>query len=516
MAENSTAENAIARPVPEPFTLVIFGASGDLANRKLLPAVFGLFADGLLPREFDIVGYARTPKTDEEFRAETREAVLRSPRAKSLTDEAWAGFAGRLHYISGQYDDAASFRSLASRLDALAAGQKRPSNCLFYLATPPNVCVPIVDCLAAAGLARAGGRAPPWSRIVIEKPFGGDLASARDLNAGLLRSFAEHQVFRIDHYLGKETVQNILVLRFANSIFEPIWNQKYVDHVQITVAETVGVEGRGSYYEQAGALKDIVQNHMMHLVCLVAMEPPLSLEADAVRDEKVKVLRALRPIPPQCLPEGVVRAQYASGKVGGRTVPGYREEPEVAPDSAVETFVAVKTFIDNWRWAGVPFYLRTGKRMPVRVTEIAVHFKAIPRVLFGAPPRGPLPPNVLAMRIQPNEGISMRFEVKAPGHAMHIHPFQMDFGYVEAFRREPPEAYERLILDAALGDSTLFTRGDEVEAAWAFLEPVFTGCRQAPVRDLPTYAAGSWGPKEADGLLAADGREWMIFRRPHK
>ena len=516
MAENSTAENATAKPVPEPFTLVIFGASGDLANRKLLPAVFGLFADGLLPREFDIVGYARTPKTDEEFRAETREAVLRSPRAKSLTDEAWAGFAGRLHYISGQYDDAASFRLLASRLDALAAGQKRPSNCLFYLATPPNVCVPIVDCLAAAGLARAGGRAPPWSRIVIEKPFGRDLASARDLNAGLLRSFAEHQVFRIDHYLGKETVQNILVLRFANSIFEPIWNQKYVDHVQITVAETVGVEGRGSYYEQAGALKDIVQNHMMHLVCLVAMEPPLSLDADAVRDEKVKVLRALRPIPPQCLPEGVVRAQYASGKVGGRTVPGYREEPDVAPDSAVETFVAMKTFIDNWRWAGVPFYLRTGKRMPVRVTEIAVHFKAIPRVLFGAPPRGPLPPNVLAMRIQPNEGISMRFEVKAPGHAMHIHPFQMDFGYVEAFRREPPEAYERLILDAALGDSTLFTRGDEVEAAWAFLEPVFTGCRQAPVRDLPAYAAGSWGPKEADDLLAADGREWTIFRRPHK
>jgi glucose-6-phosphate 1-dehydrogenase len=512
----TTAENSTARPVPEPFTLVIFGASGDLANRKLLPAVFGLFADGLLPRDSAVVGYARTAKTDDEFRAETRKAVAGSARAKSVTDEAWAAFAARLHYVTGKYDDPESFRSLGSRLEGLAAGQNRPSNCLFYLATPPNVCVPVVEGLAAAGLARPGSRAPPWSRVVVEKPFGRDLASARDLNAGLLRSFAEHQVFRIDHYLGKETVQNILVLRFANSIFEPIWNQKYVDHVQITVAETVGVEGRGSYYEQAGALRDIVQNHMMHLVCLVAMEPPLSLDADAVRDEKVKVLRALRPIPPQCLPEGVVRAQYSSGQVSGRAAPGYREEPEVARDSSVETFAAIKTFIDNWRWAGVPFYLRTGKRMPVRVTEIAIHFKAIPRVLFGAPPRGPLPANVLAMRIQPNEGISMLFEVKVPGHAMRIHPFQMDFGYAGAFRREPPEAYERLILDAALGDSTLFTRGDEVEAAWAFLEPVFAGCRQASVRDLPTYAAGSWGPREADDLLAADGRQWMIFRRPHK
>jgi glucose-6-phosphate 1-dehydrogenase len=511
---NDTAIPSAAMNRPEPFSLVIFGASGDLTARKLLPAVYGLFTDGLLPREFRVVGYARTPQGDEPFRDAMREAVGRSPRGKDVSPEAWRDFAARLHYVSGDYTDASGFHSLAARLRGLDAAAGTPGNCLFYLATPPNVFVPIVTALRAAGLARPGARAAPWSRLIVEKPFGRDLAGARALNAEVLGAFAERQVFRIDHYLGKETVQNLLVLRFANSIFEPIWNQKYIDHVQITVAETVGVERRGSYYEHAGALRDIVQNHLMHLVCLVAMEPPLSLEAEAVRDEKVKVVRSLRPLDAACMPGGLVRAQYGPGTVQGKAVPGYREEPEVAPDSLTETYAAIKTSIDNWRWAGVPFYLRTGKRLPARATEIAIQFKAIPRVLFGAPPRGPVEPNVLVIRIQPNEGISMRFQVKVPGHAMRIEPYQMDFGYAETFRRGPPEAYERLLLDAVLGDATLFTRGDEIEAAWTFLEPVLEACRPPHVRELPTYPAGTWGPRQADALIQADGRRWMLTRPP--
>jgi glucose-6-phosphate 1-dehydrogenase len=500
--------------VPEPHALVIFGASGDLTARKLLPAVYGLFLDGLLAADFDVIGYARSPKTDEQFRAEMRDAVARSSRGRDMKPEAWNAFASRLFYQAGGYDDPAGFHALGARIDALAARTHRPPSALFYLATPPNVIAPIIRGLDAANLARKGARAAPWSRLVIEKPFGRNLASARDLNAEVLGVFDETQVFRIDHYLGKETVQNILVLRFANSIFDPLWNQKYVDHVQITVSETMGVERRGSYYEQAGALRDIMQNHMMHLLCLVAMEPPLALEADAVRDEKVKVLRALRPFPRQCMPEGLVRAQYAAGEIGGQPARGYLEEEGVAPDSTTETYVAMKTFVDNWRWAGVPFYLRTGKHLPARITEISIHFKPIPRVLFGAPSRPPVTPNALALRIQPNEGISMRFEVKVPGHATRIESFQMDFGYAEAFHRAPPEAYERLILDAALGDSTLFTRSDEVEAAWAFFEPILDACRESPPGRLPSYPAGTWGPAEADALLEADGRRWMIVRRP--
>jgi len=511
--DNASAGNGGVRPAAEPFALVIFGASGDLAHRKLLPAVWGLFLDGLLPPDFAVVGYARSPKTDDGFRAEMREAVLRSPRGKNLADDAWRAFASRLHYVAGGYGEPADFAALGARLKALAA-PGRPGNVLFYLAAPPTVFAPIVRGLGGSGLARRGSAGPPWSRIVIEKPFGRDLATARDLNREVLAAFAEHQVFRIDHYLGKETVQNIMVLRFANSIFEPIWNQKYVDHVQITVAETVGVEQRAAYYEHAGALRDIVQNHLMHLVCLVAMEPPMSLASDAVRNEKVRVLRALRPIAPECMPESLVRAQYAAGSLRGRPVAAYREEPGVAPDSATETFVALKTFVDNGRWAGVPFYLRTGKRMPARITEISIHFKAVPRVLFGALACGPLPPNVLALRIQPNEGISIQFEVKVPGRAMGIEPYQLDFGYADAFGRGPPEAYERLLLDAALGDSTLFTRGDEVEAAWTFLEPVLRACAASAARPLPSYPAGTWGPREADALIEAGGRRWMLFRRP--
>jgi glucose-6-phosphate 1-dehydrogenase len=503
-----------AKVMPEPFTLVIFGASGDLAHRKLVPAVYGLWQDGLLPPLFALVGFARHPKTDEAFRQELRQAVEKFSHGRTVGGPAWDGFARRLHYLVGDYDDPAAFRALGAYLEKQAAEEHRPASALFYLATPPQMFPLVVWRLGEAGLSRAGAKAPPWSRIVIEKPFGSDLASARALNEEVLRVFAERQVFRIDHYLGKETVQNVLVLRFANSIFEPLWNQKYVDHVQITVAESGGVEQRGPYYDRAGALRDIVQNHMMQLVCLVAMESPLALGADAVRDEKVKVLRSLRPIPAACVPEGLVRAQYGAAEAHGKRRRGYLEEDGVAPGSTTETYMAMKIFIDNWRWAGVPFYLRTGKRLAARLTEIAVHFKPIPQVLFGAPGRGPVEPNVLALRIQPNEGITLRFQVKVPGPAMQIEPFQMDFGYAEVFERAAPEAYERLLLDAALGEPTLFTRGDEIEAAWTFIQPILDGIKQCPVATLPSYPAGSWGPPEADALLEADGRRWSLVRRP--
>lgn len=503
-----------AKVMPEPFTLVIFGASGDLARRKLVPAVYGLWQDGLLPPLVTLLGFARHPKTDEAFRQELRQAVEKFSHGRTVDAQAWDGFARRLHYQVGDYDDPAAFRALGAYLEKQAAEEHRPANALFYLATPPQTFPLVVRRLGEAGLSRAGAKAPPWSRIVIEKPFGSDLASARALNEEVLRVFVERQVFRIDHYLGKETVQNILVLRFANSIFEPLWNQKYVDHVQITVAESGGVEQRGPYYDHAGAVRDIVQNHMMQLVCLVAMESPLALGADAVRDEKVKVLRSLRPIPAACVPEGVVRAQYGAAEAHGKRRRGYLEEDGVAPGSTTETYMAMKLFIDNWRWAGVPFYLRTGKRLAARMTEIAVHFKPIPQVLFGAPARGPVEPNVLALRIQPNEGITLRFQVKVPGPAMQIEPFQMDFGYAEVFEHAAPEAYERLLLDAALGEPTLFARGDEIEAAWTFVQPILDGIRQCLVATLPSYPAGSWGPAEADALLEADGRRWSLVRRP--
>jgi len=494
--------------IPKPFTLVIFGASGDLTRRKLIPAVYRLFSEGLLPDDFRIVGFARREKTDDSFRAELRQAVEQYSRLEPHLDENWGPFARRIFYHRSTFEDAAGFQSLFERLKSLA-GPEGPGNCLFYLAAQPNSVPVIVEQLGGAGLSCEGENC--WSRIIVEKPFGRDLESARALNAQIGRAFDEHQIFRIDHYLGKETVQNILVLRFANSIFEPIWNQQYVDHVQITVSETIGLEGRGRYYEQAGALRDMVQNHMMHLLCLTAMEPPVGLDADAIRDEKVKVLEALRPIPVECLPSDLVRAHYTSGDCGGETVPGYRDEDGVDPDSTTETFVAFKALVDNRRWSGVPFYLRTGKRLPARLTDIAIHFKVGPRVLFNGRSGGPMEPNVLAIRIQPNEGISLQFQVKTPGSITSIRPLRMDFSYADAFGQGPPEAYERLLLDAALGDSTLFTRRDEVERAWAFVTPILAHCADRP---LATYAAGSWGPAEADDLIAADGRRWEVMKRP--
>ena len=498
----------MSKKVPDPFVLVIFGASGDLTRRKLIPAVYGLFRDGLLPAEFSLIGYARSEKTDESFRAEMHEATRKFVRSGPFDEKTWQAFASRTRYHTGSYD-AEGQRWLKQQIE-----KDGPANCLFDLATPPGTFGPLVDALSAAGLARRDGDDGCWTRLIVEKPFGRDLKSACELNAKLRHAFSEEQIFRIDHYLGKETVQTILVLRFANSIFEPIWNQKYVDHVQITVSETIGVEGRGKYYDQAGALRDILQNHMMHLLGLIAMEPPVALDADAVRDEKVKLLRALRPIPHKCFADNVVRAQYAAGTCRGEAAPGYRDEEGVATDSSTETFIALKTFVDNRRWAGVPFYLRTGKRMAARVTDISIHFKPVPQVLFNTPGSPRLKPNVLAIRIQPNEGISLQFQVKVPGPAMEIRPFQMAFGYASAFGKEPPDAYERLLLDAALGDSTLFIRDDEVEAAWSFVTPLIESCEREHVETLPTYPAGSWGPKEADVMIEADGRRWEMMRRP--
>ncbi|HPD15241.1 MAG TPA: glucose-6-phosphate dehydrogenase [Planctomycetota bacterium] len=513
MAPGNAQGPSRRRDSPEPFTLVIFGASGDLAARKLLPAVYRLFQQRLLPEQFAVVGFARTPMADETFREEVRQALDQFAPDKPATAD-WPQFASRLFYHRGDYSDAASFAALRARLEALAASRNAPCNTLFYLATPPAMFAPIAEQIRAAGLSVPGEPCRGWARLVIEKPFGRDLASARALNAHIRSAFAEDRIFRIDHYLGKETVQNILVLRFANALFEPLWNHKYVDHVQITVAETVGVEQRGPYYDQAGALRDMVQNHLMHLLAFVGMEAPNSLDPDTVRDEKVKVLKCLRPMPRACVTSELVRAQYEAGEVAGRPVPGYHEEPGVAPDSITETYVAFKTFIESWRWAGVPFYLRTGKRLAERVTEIGVHFKPVPQVLFNAPPFGPMAPNVLALRIQPNEGISLQFQVKRPGAGVRIEPFRMDFGYAAAFGGEPPDAYERLLLDAALGDSTLFTRSDEVEAAWAFLTPILYTCAEDPLTALPRYPAGTWGPREADAMIAADGRRWTVLRRP--
>jgi len=500
------------RKMPDPFALVVFGASGDLTSRKLVPAVFRLFCDGLLPDGTSIVGYARSNKTDRNFRDELRKSTRATLTCKGqpVDDKTWAKFASRIHYHRGSYDSPDDFTLLKRRLEALTAENGAPLNCLYYLATPPEMFGPIVLQLGRAGVAATGAGDGTWPRIVIEKPFGRDLPSARELNRRVQLVFDESQIFRIDHYLGKETVQNIMVLRFANSIFEHLWSHDYVDHVQITVAESLGVGSRGGYYDRAGALRDMVQSHMMHLLCLVAMDPPVALTPDAVRNEKVKVLAALRRIPPECAAGGVVRAQYAAGRIDDAEVRAYRRTPGVSETSGTETFVAFKADVDNWRWAGVPFYLRTGKCLPRRCTEISVHFKDVPQVLFNRPPAGPLPPNVLAIRVQPDEGISLEFQVKAPGPAMNISPLKMDFGYQESFGSPPPDAYERLLLDAAIGDATLFARCDEVEAAWRFVSPVIEGFSQDNCDKILEYPAGTWGPAEADDLIRADGHQWHL------
>jgi glucose-6-phosphate 1-dehydrogenase len=497
---------------------VILGAAGDLTKRKLLPALYQLAKEDLLAGDFRVLGVSRETLGADGFRALMRTAVEQSDEiADGIDDTVWTRLSSKLHYVAGDLTAPTTYEGVATRLAELERDLPPDrANRLFYLAVPPSVFEASVRALSNSGLAPkipdAGAR--PWVRIVIEKPFGRSLETAQQLNALVLDVLAEHQVYRIDHYLGKETVQNILVLRFANSIFEPLWNRQSIASVQITAAETVGVELRGKYYEEAGVIRDMFQNHLLQLLTLTAMEPPVTMGADAVRDEKVKVLRSVRWLTPETIPLNAVRAQYVAGRMSGQTVPGFLQEPNVNPESRTPTFAALRLHVDNWRWKGVPFYLRSGKRMPTRVSEIAIEFRAPPLLMFGHGTRAQASPNVLVMRVQPNESISLRFEVKIPGAAcaldptIQVTPVDMDFNYADAFGAAVSPAYETLLLDAMIGDATLFTRSDEVEAAWRVTDPLLEYWEKNPPARMPLYAAGSWGPPDADALLHADGFHW--------
>jgi glucose-6-phosphate 1-dehydrogenase len=493
---------------PDPNTLVIFGATGDLTHRKLMPALYNLARANLLPPGFSVIAFARRPYSDDRFREEMLSAVNRFSRAGPAQPDVWDRFAQGIFYLQSDFSDPEGYQRLARLLAHVDEERGTCGNRLFYLATPPDAYPEIIQRLGETGLAKNGEDKGCWGRIIIEKPFGHDLKSARELNRQVLEVFHEDQVYRIDHYLGKETVQNILVFRLANGIFEPLWNRRYVDHVQITMAESIGIEGRGAYYDKAGVLRDVFQNHMMQLLSLLAMEPPISFEANYVRDEKVKVLKAIRPFSPEAVNHCTVRGQYGPGIVEGEPVPGYRQEKNVAPASVTETFVAVKLWVDTWRWADVPFYLRSGKRLPKRATEISIHFKQAPLLLFGQHVSDEMKPNLLVLKIQPDEGISLRFGAKIPGPTIHVQPVNMDFRYGTAFGAESPDAYERLLLDCMLGDSTLFARGDEVEAAWALVTNILEGWEQGPPPEFPNYSAGTWGPQAAHDFMARDGRAW--------
>ena len=486
-----------------PCSAVIFGATGDLTKRKLMPALFRLAQQRLIPAEFAVLGVGRQTMGDEDFRARMREALDEFGEEKP-SDAVWQSFANGLFYLQGDFKDAGLCKGLAETLTRVDRERNTQGNHLLYLATAPEFFGIIAKQLGDAGLAQYSGNG--WVRLIVEKPFGHDLETARALNAELAAIFHEDQIYRIDHYLGKETVQNLLVFRFANSIFEPVWNQHFIDHVQITNAESLGVEGRGAYYEEAGVVRDMIQNHVFQVLALIAMEPPASLEANPVRDEKVKALQAVRPIARERLDDLAARGQYGAGYVLGKRVVGYREEPNVNPDSSTETFAALKLYLDNWRWAGVPFYVRSGKRLAKQVTEIAIQFKDVPHRLFTASD-APLEPNVFVIRIQPNEGITLRFGAKLPGQAMRIRWVNMDFRYGSSFGVEPPEAYERLLLDCMLGDSTLYARRDMSERGWEIVTPILEAWSEK-ARDFPNYAAGSAGPKAADHLIERDGRRW--------
>lgn len=493
----------------EPCALVIFGASGDLTGRKLLPGVYALAKNRMLPSAFAVVGFARRPISDAEFRDKMKSSVQKYARSQPLDEPVWDDLARGMRYVQGAFDDATAYRKLKETLEELDRTRGTAGGRTFYLAVPPDAVRGIVEQLVEAGLCpRPDGPGTPYARVIVEKPFGVDLASAKQLNRDLLGLLDERQVFRIDHYLGKETVQNLLVLRFGNTIFEPLWNRSHVSHVELTVAEHIGMEGRGKFYEQTGLMRDIVQNHTLQLLSLVAMEAPVAWDADAVRDEKVKALRALRQIRSiEEIRTSTLRGQYAGGVVRGDAVPGYREEPDVAGASSVETYVAIEARVENWRWAGVPFYIRAGKRLAKRVTEIGLHFRPLPHPLFDESTLGLRQPNSLVLRIQPDEGIALRFASKIPGQGVAMRDVAMDFRYGTAFGHESPEAYERLLLDTMRGDATLFTRHDEVEAQWSFVDPILAAWRDNAAL-LASYPAGGWGPAESDAMLARNGHHW--------
>jgi glucose-6-phosphate 1-dehydrogenase len=494
--ENPLAEGLLLRRTPDPCALVIFGASGDLTHKKLMPALYALAMRRLLPPRLAIVGVARSEEDDEGFREDMKQAVQQHGRDEFRQD-IWDELAANMHYIATDFADEGGEKKLAELLEQLDTEQDLGGNRVYYLAVPPPAFPTIVDALGKRRTAKG------WTRLIVEKPFGHDLASAKELNALLIEHFTENEIFRIDHYLGKETVQNMLVLRFANGIFEPIWNRQFIDHVQITVAESIGIEGRAGYYDAAGAIRDIFQNHLLQLLALTAMEPPIDFTAESVHNEKVKVLKALHTPGPK----SVVRGQYARGFIEGEEVPAYREEQGVAPDSMTETYVAAKLFVDNWRWADTPFYVRMGKRLARRETTIAIQFKRAPHPPFEETSAEGLRPNVLLIHVQPDEGVSLAIGAKVPGQGMTIRTVHMDFLYGGAFRTAMPEAYERLILDTMLGDGTLFTRADEVEEQWLLVDAIVAAWqRDRP--GFPNYAAGTWGPPSAEDLLRRDGRSW--------
>jgi glucose-6-phosphate 1-dehydrogenase len=530
--ENPLTRGTPKALLPQPCVLVIFGAAGDLSWRKLLPAVYNLNVDGVLPSNFAVVGFGLGAEgdPDEWIRARARDGIAHFSR-QPLDEAHWADFSRSLFYVPGSFNDSRAYGELKARLETIDHQFGIPASRVYYLSIPPDMVPMSIEHLKNAGMISDPQDQRSFTRVIVEKPIGRDLESARQTIASVAHGFDESQTYRIDHYLGKETVQNLLVLRFANSIFEPLWNSKCIDHVQITVAEEEGLThydsetgkvtgSRIGYYEGVGALRDMVQNHILQVLCLVAMEPPWSLEPDVQRDAKIGVLKCLRPLTAEEAARSVVRAQYIGGELHGRPVHGYRREVNdyydrmnkpIPPDSTTETYVSMRLFIDNWRWAGVPFYIRTGKRLPKRASEVAIYFKEIPQILFNRNPDVPLEPTVLSLRVQPEEGLSLRLASKLPGPKLRIYPVKMEFNYSSSFGGTTPEAYERLLLDVLAGDATLFMRRDHVETAWKFVMPILQAWEQAGSRSLPEYRAGTWGPLEADRLIEADGRQWRTL-----